>query len=477
MSRRAGWVGLCMCLVFGVAQGGVEGDWTGSIVLPSGDLAIEVQLGQLAGQWSGSCDIPAQGAAGLKLDAIVVEGDEVGFRLRGVPGEPTFRGKLEGERIVGSFTQSGMSFPFSLSRAVGGKRSVVRPQDPGEPLPYRSEEMRVSVGPVELVGTLTLPPGPGPFPAVLLLSGSGAQDRNSEVFGHRPFLVLADALTRNGVAVLRLDDRGVGESEGSLGVVNHRDLAEDALRSVDVLRAHDAIDPACVGLIGHSEGGLVAPLAAVRSKEIAFIVLLAAPGVPGDELLVRQVELLSRAAGLADADLAKIRRAQRQLLDGVRVGVSGARQRELVEALIRAQSSGAATGAALQSAIDSAVEGTMGQLRTPWFVEFVAYDPRPALRLLTVPVLALGGALDLQVDPAQNLPEIQRALEVAGNPHVEIHEFPQLNHLFQTATTGSPGEYFSIAETFAPAALEKIVGWIGGGESRPTVCMRALSPD
>jgi pimeloyl-ACP methyl ester carboxylesterase len=441
------------------------GHWEGAIELPGQPLGIKVDLKLTAEGWSGTIDIPMQGARGLALADVRVDGVAVSFRIAGVPGNPTFEGALREGRISGLFRQSGQEFPFHLGREIAAP--PLRPQEPEPPFPYRIEEVTVARGGINLAGTLTIPEGSGPFPAAVLISGSGAQDRDETIFGHKPFLVLADYLTRHRVAVLRWDDRGVGGSGGRLSDVTSADLAEDALAWVDLLAGRPEIDTTAIGLIGHSEGGIVGPLAARRSGRVAFVVMMAGTGVPGSEILVAQTEALTRAAGGDSLFIARQAQVQRRLLDAVTAGAPPARLQELLRALVGVQLEAMAEGPDKEAALSQAVAASMAQLQTPWMRYFISYDPRPTLRQVRVPVLVLNGELDLQVPPDQNLPEIERALREGGDHDVTVRRFPGLNHLFQPARTGLPVEYGSIETTIEPVVLETIRDWIGNRFGTP----------
>jgi uncharacterized protein len=364
------------------------------------------------GGLTASADSPDQGVRGIPVESIGYEEGRLVLELPSV--QARFEGRLMGENeIEGSWSQGGAALPLELERVeevVGPNR----PQEPEPPFPYVAEAVRypnLDAG-IHLAGTLTLPEGDGPFPAVALISGSGAQNRDSEVFGHRIFLVLADHLTRQGIAVLRSDDRGVGESEGIFQEATSRDFAGDAAAAVAYLRARPEIAPEAVGLVGLSEGGMIAPMVAAESDDVAFIVLMAGPGLTGEEILHLQADLISRAMGVTP---------------------------ETREGWITSQKS------------------TAGG---PWFRFFLVHDPRPVLRQVRVPVLALNGELDLQVPPAENLGAIEAALREGGNPDFTVRELPGLNHLFQTATTGSPMEYAQIEETMSPKAMDMVARWI-----------------
>lgn len=333
-----------------------------------------------------------------------------------------------------------------------------RPQNPKPPFPYDEREVEITsaVDGVTLAGTLTLPRGAvGGAPAVVLLTGSGAQDRDETIFGHKPFWVIADHLTRAGVAVLRLDDRGVGGSGGDTTTSTLETFAGDAVTAAIYLRTLPEIDAKRVGLVGHSEGGLVAPMAAAQSPDIAFLVLLAGTGVPGREVLVSQQAAILRASGAPEEVIAKQQADQAAALELVE---SGAEKQEIVDFIAAAL---AAEGQGMpEEQARALAEQQAATIGSPWFRSFLATDPAAHLRRVRVPVLALNGERDLQVLPDLNLPAIENALREGGNADVTIVELPGLNHLFQRSTTGGLEEYGSIDETFNHAALDVMTRWI-----------------
>lgn len=455
---------LLLSLVPGLAQAALPaaagGHWEGEINLPQNQvLQIMVDLEEASGAWKGTIDIPSQGAKDLPLEQVAVDGPKVRFVITGVPGSPTFEGTLENGEIKGTFTQGGGSAPFRLGRhAVELTR---RPQEPRPPFPYTAEEVSYKNGDVTLAGTLTIPPGDGPFPAVVLITGSGPQDRDETVLGHKPFLILADHLTRHGIAVLRVDDRGVGGSSGSTMDSTSADFAQDALAGVRFLKSHAKIAPAKIGLLGHSEGGVIAPLAASQSPDVAFLVLLAGTGVPAPGLLVAQSELISRAEGVPEDDIRKESEALREMIRILETEKdAAARGAKLREAAKQALAAAREQDVRDAGGPEAFVDGLVKSLDSPWFRFFIGYDPRPALQKVTVPVLALNGALDLQVPVAMNLPAIEKILKESGNKDVTAKSLPGLNHLFQNAKTGSPSEYTKIEETMSPEVLAMISGWI-----------------
>jgi len=281
-----------------------------------------------------------------------------------------------------------------------------------------------------------------------LITGSGPQDRDESLLGHKPFLILSDYLTRHGIAVLRADDRGTAKSTGVFATATTADFATDTEAGIAYLKTRAEVDPHKIGLIGHSEGGVIAPMIAARNKDVAFIVMMAGTGVPGDQILVAQGEAIQVAGGKSPEQAAKDAAKEKEMLTLVETEKDQAvLEKELKEKL---------AGDVPEAQIGVQIK----QITSPWFRYFLTYDPATALRKVTCPVLAINGEKDTQVPPKLNLPAIRKALEEAGNKHFEVDELPGLNHLFQTAKTGAPAEYSEIEETMSPVALEKISSWI-----------------
>ncbi|MHB1193024.1 MAG: alpha/beta hydrolase family protein [Longimicrobiales bacterium] len=440
-----------------------QGTWTG--VLEAGAaklrLVFHVAVGA-GGALSGTMDSPDQGAAGIPATSVTAQGSTLRFAVANLG--MTYEGTLsaDGTRLEGTFTQGPARLPLALSRGEA-PAPPARPQQPKPPFPYRVEEVRIThaAAGVVLGGTLTLPEGAGPFPAVVLVTGSGPQDRDESLMGHKPFLVLADHLTRQGIAVLRYDDRGVGGSTGTFSTATSEDFTSDALAAVAFLKARSGVG--AVGIAGHSEGGLIGPMAAVRSNDVAFVVMLAGPGLPGDEILYLQGALIARAEGASDAQAAANLAIQKRLFAVVRAQPDTAvAAQELRHALQEAVAAfPAETRRRMEGELTpAALEAQARQVNSPWFRFFLTYDPRPTLEKVRVPVLALNGSLDLQVPAEENLREVGEALKRGGNPDVTTRLLPGLNHLFQTARTGGPSEYATITETMSPTALEAVSSWI-----------------
>ena len=390
---------------------------------------------------------------------IGVRGDTFSFAI--APEHVMYSGVLTsagGDSVRGTFTQSGRSFPLTFARATDSTSGSGRPQDPRPPYPYRAQDVTVSSDDgVRLAGTVLIPDGPGPFPAVVFVTGSGPQDRDETIVGHHPFLVIADYLARHGIASLRYDDRGFAKSTGNFAAATSADFSVDAEAAVHFLQRVPGIAKERVGIIGHSEGALVGPMVAARSRDVAFLVLLAGPGMRGDTLSLLQLRALTGSAAPAaqvDAAAATNRRLYAAITGARDSADAAARVRSAKQAILAAmpEDQRAAAGARLDQMIAT--------LLSPWMRYFLRYDSRTALRDVHVPVLALGGSRDLQVPAHENLAGIAAALESAGNKDYRTVELPNLNHLFQTAATGSPSEYPTIDETFSPAVLDLIASWI-----------------
>jgi hypothetical protein len=361
------------------------------------------------------------------------------------------------DSLHGSFTQ-GIAMPLNMGRTAP-PAPPSRPQEPKPPFPYDAEEVSFeSVPGVRLAGTLTIPPGAGPFPAVALVTGSGPQDRNEELVGHKPFLVIADYLARHGIATLRYDDRGVAKSTGKFATATSVDFANDAEAAVRFLRTKPRIAHDHVGVMGHSEGGLIAPMVAARSSDVAFIVMLAGPGIAGDSILLLQQALIAQATGVPTAAIEQAAEANRRLYAVLKSTPDSTAAAAQIAALSTRMV--ATLPVAQQAQATEQLKMAQAQLISPWMRYFISYDPGPTLRKVRVPVLAMNGTLDLQVPYKANLPAISAALTEAGNQDFRVAAMPGLNHLFQHATTGSPTEYPNIPETFSPDALDMIATWI-----------------
>lgn len=449
------------------------GRWRGVIELPGAKLDFGVSFGLGESGPTATMDIPMQGLKGGPLHDVVFSEQSMAFILKppGAPEQSWARFELKkeegGQSAKGVLKQAGMEFPVTMDRIPDGEAARFgpkRPQEPSPPFVYKSSDVtfRNEKSGNTLAGTLTIPPEKGPHPAVVLLSGSGPQDRDSTVFAHKPFLVLADHLTRRGIAVLRYDDRGVGGStfpEGQkMGDSTTVDFADDAIAAVAFLKRHPDVDPMQIGLIGHSEGGAVAPIAASRSEDVRFIVLLAGTAVPGREIMAVQHMKIAEAEGVTGEALGKASEAHRAVMDLVARGALRDELRPAIRVLIEAQMGGGAQ--ASEDQMNAMLDSQADFMTSKWFRTFATLDPREYLKQVKRPVLALNGGKDLQVIPSQNLPEIEKSLREAGNEDFTIKEMPGLNHLFQTAPTGSPNEYAQIEETFAPAALEEVSAWL-----------------
>jgi fermentation-respiration switch protein FrsA (DUF1100 family) len=444
------------------------GLWSGPLALPGG-LEIRVVLNvreNAHGKRKAVLDSPDQQVSDLPINSLSLQDGELKFEMK--PLRASFVGKRteDGSAFEGTFTQAGQKTPLTLKK-VAKIEMPKRPQNPIGPLPYDVEEVSYANNDanITLAGSLTLPRGAGPFPAVLLITGSGAQDRDESLLGHKPFLVLADSLTRRGIAVLRVDDRGVGGSSGGTMESTTADFASDALAGVAFLKGHAKIKPEAIGLVGHSEGGLVGPLAASQSHDVAFVVMLAGTGLPGIDIIRLQGRLILEAMGASPTAI----KLQRELLDRAYALLKAESDPKAVEEKLKTLTQELLTNLSPEDrkAIEAEekdaselAEASVKQLANPWFKFFLDYDPRDALRKLTCPVLVLNGEKDLQVPPAQNLPEIEKALKEAGNTRFVIKELPGLNHLFQSAKTGTPAEYAQIEETFNPEAMKIVADWI-----------------
>lgn len=449
-----------------------EGVWEGPLKVGPVELLLAFHLSSdKDGAWKASMDSVDQGAIGIPCDSVKVDGKKVTIELGKLKAQFEGTSSTNNTVLKGTFTQRGMKFPLSLNR-VEKASTRKRPQTPKKPYPYGAEEM-VFENPkagIKLAGTLTVPKEGGPFPAVVLVTGSGPQDRDETLLGHKPFLVLADHLTRKGIAVLRFDDRGVGKSKGDFNKATSADFATDAFAAMEYLASRKEIDSKRIGLAGHSEGGLIAPMvAAEHPDKTAFIVMLAGTGAKGDAIIERQTQEIGKASGATREGLEVSARLQKLLMDTARsqpdeaaakkalAGVAVAFAKKLSEAEKKALEIEDNSDEGLKASEEAAAT-----FASPWMRFFLNHDPTPVLARVKCPVLAVNGSLDLQVLPDQNMPLIEKSLKEGGNTRFETKVFPGLNHLFQHAKTGQLSEYGQIEETMAPEVMELVASWISG---------------
>jgi len=378
---------------------------------------------------------------------VQLRGDSLSFTMPPEGPPASFRGIVRGDSITGEFLQPPVTASLRLTRGTAPVVSV----------PYDNEEVRVPSGTVTLAGTLSHPRGKGPYPAVVFVSGSGAQNRDESVLGFKPFAILADRLTRDGIAVLRCDDRGVGGSTGDFAAATSRDFADDLRASMRFLAARKDIDRRRIGALGHSEGGIIAPMVAAGSDSVAFVVLLGAPGIRGDSVLFDQGDRIQRAMGWTDTARALNRAAQERLIAAAVTDRDWDAARAAVEAVLRHI---VPAGSVSDSMIAASVDQQVAAMKSPWMKGFLTHDPAPVLEKVRCPVLALFGANDLQVAPEVNAPPIERALRRGGNRDVTVRVIPRANHLFQEADSGSPMLYATLKKEFVPGLLDTLSTWL-----------------
>ncbi len=440
---------------------GLDGTWVGAYEVNGVRLRQVLGIRTIDRGTFALYSSPDQMVNAVPVTELVRNGQSVS--LATMRGQARFAATLsaDGNTLAGTWTvpnlpEVTMTFTRATEAEIAARRNPARPQTPQPPFPYRVEDVAFDnpqATEVHLAGTLTLPEGGGPFPAAILITGSGAQDRDETLLEHKPFAVIADYLTRRGIAVLRYDDRGVGGSSGEYATALTSDLATDANAAFAYLAGRPDIRHEAIGMIGHSEGGMIGPVAMADNDKVAFLVSLAGPGTDLVQLMLSQRRLITTQMGVSQDRIDRQEPVMRALFEAVATGETLAEGRA---AALAVMTSAAREAMGLPPEVDAAL--VVDQVATPWFRYFLTYDPAPNWARIKVPILALGGSLDLQVPAAANLAAIRAATQ--ANPDVTIVELPGLNHLFQTATTGSVGEYRDIPETFAPAALEAMTAWI-----------------
>lgn len=460
--KKSIFLGLFFVLLLSVSAQNITGTWNGTLKTHGIELRLVFHIDKSDGVYTGTLDSPDQGAKGIPVSSITFENDSIKLDIKTIYGK--YSGKVISEnKITGNFSQMGVTIPLDLIKGIVEEKKLARPQEPKPPFPYYSEEVKFlnKTDGNTLAGTLTLPSKQGKFPVVILISGSGPQNRDEELMGHKPFLVIADYLTRNGIGVLRYDDRGTAQSTGDFKTATTFDFSKDAEAAINFLLTRDEVDKKKIGLMGHSEGGIIAPMVAARNKNVGFIVLLAGTGVRGDKLLLMQSEAIGRASGMSQAALdeaKKINSAAYELV--LETDDAEKLKTDLTRYFEKTMTAKPEIKALSEEQKTAQITAMTEQFTSPWMQYFILYNPVPALEKIKIPILALNGSKDLQVPAKENLSAIKTALQKAGNKRFKTVELPDLNHLFQECKTGSPAEYAQIEQTFSPKVLDEILKWI-----------------
>jgi fermentation-respiration switch protein FrsA (DUF1100 family) len=451
--KKAVFFLMAILVSFTMTSQEITGQWNGILKVSGGQLRVVFNITKTENGYSSTLDSPDQGAKGIPFTATSFENSVL--KLAIPSAGIAYEGTLKDNAIAGNFKQGGQSFVLDMSRGTAEKEAVKRPQEPKTPFPYYTEEVTFEnkTDKNVLAGTLSLPSKEGKFPAVILITGSGPENRDEELFGHKPFLVIADYLTKKGIAVLRFDDRGVAKSTGDFKTATTSDFAKDVQAGIDYLKTRKEIDKNKIGLIGHSEGGVIAPIVAGNSKDVDFIVLLAGTGIRGDKLILLQKEKIERQMGVPEVEIQK----GQEIFKGA------------YEMILASSANDNTLNAKINSYFklqfgdkmnEQQLSAVTAQITSPWMVYFLKFDPASALEKVKCPVLAINGDKDVQVPADVNLDAIKKSLSKTGNPKTTTKVLPNLNHMFQECKTGLPDEYGTIEQTFSPIALEEISKWI-----------------
>lgn len=437
----------------------IQGSWAGSLSIQGSQLLLIFNIQKNGDLFQTTLDSPMQGAKGIPIKETTFANNEL--QIAAVNLNLKFNGLFKGETIVGTFVQNGGSFPLLLTRKSNDIPALKRPQEPKPPFDYPIEEV-IFVNPKDkntLAGTLTLPKNKKDFPVVVLITGSGAQNRDSELFGHKPFAVIADDFAKKGIGVLRLDDRGVGGSSKGTTEDISANFATDINAAVDFLSSKGFRK---IGLIGHSEGGMIAPFVAVENKKVQFVISLAGPGIPIDQLMLLQNQMIAKSQGATTTQIEASSAFNRKVYDFV-VNYQGTNLKADFQPYIKEEFRKTTQNQKLTEAqINEFVAQQTSSITSPWFVYFLKFNPDLYWSKIEIPVLALNGSMDVQVKATENLAGIQASLAKEGNKKAIIKELSGLNHLFQEAKTGAATEYATTEQTISPILLNEMSNWILG---------------
>jgi pimeloyl-ACP methyl ester carboxylesterase len=406
----------------------------------------------------GTLDSPEQDLKDIPVNEIIIKEDSLKLDIRPIQRKYYAVMNKNDKVINGLYIRNGqINFPLLLNK-VESEVILKRPQMPKKPYPYKEEEISFinENDGTRLAGTLTVPDGKAPFPAVILMSGSGAQDRDESEFGHKTFLVIADYLTRSGVAVLRFDDRGVGGSSGDHLQATSKTNSEDIIYATGFIRSRKDINKRKVGLIGHSEGGLIASIVASKCPQIAYIILLGAPGQSIEENLYKQNEMIRMAEGESANMISQYNSLQKQIFSIIKEEANDSVAAEKLRSAYTMNSYHLLSPEQKKN-IDARINDL---LLTPYFRDIIKCDPSPFLQKVKCPVLAITGEKDLQASPTKNLAAMDEAFKSGGNKNYKLIELPGINHMMQTCKKGTISEYSDIEETISPLVLNTISEWI-----------------
>ena len=445
------------------SQSEIDITWNGAIDVIGTKIGLSVKFVTTSGITSATMDIPEQGAKGIELNKVSFKNPKVHFELPSSNGIAVFEGLYYGDSIGGTFMQGGIAGRFSLAKGeLKPDQNVIDLTA----LPYNADEVTFYNDANTFSGTLTYPKTGEKFPAVVMITGSGAQNRDEEIFGFKIFGIIADHLTKNGIAVLRYDDRGVGKSKGkTVSESTTEDFAGDVGAAVDFLKTRTEIDAGKIGLFGHSEGGIVGPLTASKRNDIAFLVLMAGTGVKGIDIIKEQSKLIMKSENAADDDIAGYVMIIDMIYETLKKEgnineLEGQLEQNVKDSYEKMSAEEKKAIKDKDAWVKETVNSTIAQFNNKWMKFFLSYDPAPALTKIKAPVLVLFGEKDLQVPPKQNQKFIEDALKNGGNNDFTVKIFPNANHLFQEAGTGSPNEYAQLPKQFVPGFLETVSDWI-----------------
>ncbi len=440
----------------------VTGEWNGILKVGGMQLRLVFHVNKTDKGYSATMDSPDQGQKNIPMSKATFENKIITIEM--AAARINYSGLLIGnDSINGTFSQAGQNFPMNLTRKAIQKQEVKRPQEPRKPYPYYSEDLTFEnkKAGITLAGTLTLPKKEGKFPVVVLITGSGPQNRDEELLGHKPFLVIADYLTQKGIGVLRFDDRGCFASRGNFKTATSFDFATDVEAAVEYLKTRKEVDLKHIGLIGHSEGGIIAPIVAAGNNSVNFIVLMAGTGVSGGDIMLKQQEDIGITTGMSKEDIQLTKEINSEVFKIMALASDTAKLRSDLTLYIKSRIKDfPKKDIPKDMTEDELAKVQVDNLMNPWMLNFIRYNPAGMLEKVKCPVLALNGDKDLQVCSKINLPAIENALKKGGNKLYTIKELTGLNHLFQESKTGSPTEYAEIEQTISPLALETIANWI-----------------
>lgn len=448
----------------------IDGNWKGNIKILGSKLEIIVVIDTESKEEKYSIKLPTQTKKILPLSNFSKENNKIHFDLDTPNGKATFDGVVEKEKMNGKFIQNGLEGSFEVERKNNESNEIIsKKAETKTEKPYKEEFVTVENNSIKLAGTLTLPKTGSNFPSIILITGSGPQNRDEELLGFKPFEQIADNFSKKGFAVLRCDDRGVAESTGDFSSATSYDFSTDIEAMLNYLKTRKELNSKKIGLLGHSEGGMIVNLLASRNKDVAFAIMMAGTSVNGKEILESQTDLISKANGATEKEMESNKKLATEIYklifsekttDKDWLSVEEKIKAEIIKEYPNMSKEMKASIKNVDEYANNSAKGILGFYKSKWMLYFIKHEPIQDIEKVTIPVLALFGEKDLQVEAKLNIEAMNKLFKKTKQKNYTIKTLKDANHLFQKATNGSPSEYENLDKKFVDDFFSTMETWL-----------------